>query len=174
KWGESAVRIAEIDAANVVIRAPVDGVVGDVTIRAGEYAAVGRRLLSVVPVRDIYVVANYKETQIRRFRPGGPATIKIDAFPGAEARGVIESVSPASGAEFSLLPAENATGNFTKIVQRVPVRIRITEAPKGVSLLPGMSVTATIDTRDIDVRDASIFAPRGQEREAGAAPPPAR
>lgn len=177
KWGESAVRIAEIDAGNTVIRAPTNGVVGDVSARPGEYAAVGRRLMTVVPLGDVYVVANYKETQIRRFRGGEPAVIEIDAFPGREARGVIDSVSPASGAEFSLLPPENATGNFTKIVQRVPVRIRITEKPQGVVMLPGMSVRATIDTRGAGERTASLFAPRGEERraeEVDAAPTGAR
>lgn len=171
-WAEAAVRLAEIDAENTIIRAPIDGVVGDITARAGEFAAVGRRLMSVVPVGDIYVVANFKETQIRRFRTGAPAEIEIDAYPGRKAQGVIESIAPSSGAEFSLLPPENATGNFTKIVQRVPVKIKITKAPDGVSLLPGMSATATVDTRGADLHNAAIFAPReGRDAKgAGAAP----
>lgn len=174
-WAESALRLAEIDAENTVIRAPADGVVGDISAHAGEYAQTGRRLMSVVPLGEVYVVANFKETQIRRFRAGAKAKIEIDAYPGKEAEGVIESIAPASGAEFSLLPAENATGNFTKIVQRVPVRIRITAAPEGAALLPGMSVTVTIDTRDTDLQNAAIFAPRtardAERKKGGGASP---
>jgi len=116
--------------------------------------------MALVPVADAYIVANFKETQVERIRAGERVKIEIDAYPGAEVIGAVDSLSPASGAEFSLLPPENATGNFTKIVQRLPVKVRVVEAPGHVSLLPGMSVTATVDTRGADLATASLFAPR--------------
>jgi membrane fusion protein (multidrug efflux system) len=152
--------LAKIDEANIVIRAPKDGVVGNVSVRAGEYASTGRQLMALVPVQDAYVVANFKETQVARIRPGEKVRIEIDAYPNAEIAGVVDSLSPSSGAEFSLLPPENATGNFTKIVQRLPVKIRIIEAPGDVTLLPGLSVTAAVDTRGANLKQASLFAPR--------------
>jgi membrane fusion protein (multidrug efflux system) len=114
----------------------------------------------LVPVQDAYIVANFKETQVERIRPGEKVKVEIDAYPNAEVVGVVDSLSPSSGAEFSLLPPENATGNFTKIVQRLPVKIRIETAPDYVALLPGMSVTASVDTRDAELHQASLFAPR--------------
>lgn len=157
---EATLDLAEIDETNVLIRAPADGVVGNVSIRTGEYASTGRQMMALVPVSDAYIVANFKETQVERIRAGERVKIEIDAYPGAEVIGAVDSLSPASGAEFSLLPPENATGNFTKIVQRLPVKVRVVEAPAQVALLPGMSVTATVDTRGADLATASLFAPR--------------
>ncbi len=159
-WGDAALELAQIDEANGVIRAPKDGVVGNVSIRVGEYASTGRQLMVVVPVQDAYVVANFKETQVERIRPGETVKIEVDAYPDADIVGVVDSLSPSSGAEFSLLPPENATGNFTKIVQRLPVKIRVKQEPGQIALLPGMSVVASVDTRGADLTEASLFAPR--------------
>jgi membrane fusion protein (multidrug efflux system) len=138
----------KLDLDHMVIRAPFDGVVGNRAVDPGEYVATGQRLLAVVPLQDVYVDANYKETQLGRIRPGASATVSVDAYSDATIEGTVESVAPASGAVFSLLPADNATGNFTKITQRVPVRIRIpaSEAAKG-NLRPGLSVVVEIDSR---------------------------
>jgi membrane fusion protein, multidrug efflux system len=143
---------AQLDAANVdvratLIRAPQAGRVGDKTVTVGQYANAGTRLLSVVPLDQLYVVANFKETQLALMRVGQPATISVDALDGVELRGRVVSVSPGTGAQFSLLPPQNATGNFTKIVQRVPVRIALAATPASRRLLvPGLSVTVTVDT----------------------------
>lgn len=132
-------------------------------MRAGEYASTGRQMMALVPIEDVYVVANFKETQLQRIRAGERVRIEIDAYPGADVFGVVDSLSPSSGAEFSLLPPENATGNFTKIVQRVPVKIRVTDAPVGTALIPGLSVTAAVNTRGADLTAASLFAPRNSD-----------
>ncbi|MDB5736753.1 MAG: multidrug resistance efflux pump [Sphingomonas bacterium] len=143
---------AQLGAANVnlgstVVRASVDGRVGDKSVRVGQFVQSGTRMLSVVPLNAIYISANFKETQIGLMRPGQPATIHVDALSGVDLRGHVESVSPGTGAEFSLLPPQNATGNFTKIVQRVPVRIAIDAGPDARRVLvPGLSVTVTVDT----------------------------
>jgi len=108
----------------------------------------GTRLMTVVPTQDVYLVANFKETQIARMRIGQPATLHVDALPDTELHGTVDSFSPGTGAQFALLPSENATGNFTKIVQRVPVRIRVQADPAlRDRLLPGLSVTVDVDTR---------------------------
>lgn len=144
---------AQLDAAQVnvgatVLRASIDGRVGDKTARIGQFVQAGTRLMSVVPVQQIYVEANFKETQLGLMRVGQPVTLEVDALPGVEIRGHVESVSPGTGAQFSLLPPQNATGNFTKIVQRVPVRIALDAGPETRKLLvPGMSVDVTVDTR---------------------------
>ena len=144
---------AEMDASrydlgNTVLRAPIDGVVGNRSVRIGQFAQPGRQLMVIVPIDKSYVVANFKETQIARMKPGQPVTITIDAYPDVEVRGRIDSLSPASGSRFSLLPPENATGNFTKIVQRIPVKVVVERPlPEGVRLVPGMSVVAKIDIR---------------------------
>ena len=156
---EALLQTARLNEENAVVRAPRDGVVGNLAAREGQFVTPGQRLMSLVPFDDLYVVANFKETQIRNIRPGAKATLELDAYPGKEVIGEVENFSPASGSEFSLLPPENATGNFVKIVQRVPIRIRITEAPEDVTILPGLSVTAAIDTRTGE-RDASVFSPR--------------
>ncbi len=144
---------AQLDAANVnvgatIIRASIDGRVGDKTVRIGQFVQAGTRLMSVVPVQQLYIEANFKETQLGLMRIGQPVTIDVDALPGVEIHGRVQSVSPGTGAQFSLLPPQNATGNFTKIVQRIPVRIAIDAGPETRQLLvPGMSVDVTVDTR---------------------------
>src|SRR5690606_19941887 len=138
----------KLDLEHMIVRAPFDGIVGNRAVQPGQYVATGQRLLAVVPVQDVYVDANFKETQLGRIRPGATASVSVDAFDEAPITGTVESVAPASGAVFSLLPPDNATGNFTKITQRVPVRIRIPaeEAAKG-NLRPGLSVVVDIDSR---------------------------
>jgi membrane fusion protein (multidrug efflux system) len=148
--GESAQ--AQLAAANVnlgstIVRASVNGRIGDKGVRVGQFVQSGARTMSVVPLGAIYILANFKETQIGTMRPGQPATIDVDALPGVHLRGHVESVSPGTGAQFSLLPPQNATGNFTKIVQRVPVRIAIDAGPEARRVLvPGLSVDVTVDT----------------------------
>jgi membrane fusion protein, multidrug efflux system len=130
------------------IAATEPGVVGDRAVRAGQLVQPGTRLMTLVPVRDIYLVANFKETQLGRLYRGEAVSIVLDAFPGRTLRGRIESVAPGTGSEFALLPPENASGNFTRVVQRVPVKIAIDPASlDGIELRPGLSATATVDTR---------------------------
>jgi membrane fusion protein, multidrug efflux system len=139
---------AELNLERTVIRAPIDGVVGDRQVQIGQLVRTGTPLMSVVPLHSVYVVANFKETQIERFRPGQPVVIRPDVAHGLRLRGVVESMAPASGSEFSIIPTDTATGNFTKIVQRVPVRMRIEPGQEGAELLrPGLSATVTVDTR---------------------------
>ena len=141
-------QLAQNDLDNTVIRAPVDGVAGNRAGQTGQYVKPGTQLLSLVPLPQVYVTANFKETQLTRMRPGQPAEISVDAYPDQVIEGHVESFAPASGAEFSLLPPDNATGNFTKIVQRVPVRIAVPKNGPLASLLrPGLSVVVTVDTR---------------------------
>ncbi|WP_296655017.1 HlyD family secretion protein [Paraburkholderia sp.] len=139
---------AQLDLDNTVVRSALAGRVGDRTVRVGQYVQPGTRMLTVVPVQSTYLEANFKETQIGRMRVGQPVELSVDALPGHTLHGVVDSFSPGTGAQFALLPPENATGNFTKIVQRVPVRIRLDTGPQTRSvLLPGMSVTVDVDTR---------------------------
>jgi len=117
-------------------------------LRIGEYVQAGTQLMAVVPLQAVYITANYKETQLTDVRPGQPVTIDVDTFPGTTVHGHVDSLAPASGQEFALLPPDNATGNFTKIVQRIPVNIVIdADDPLANLLRPGMSVEPTIDTR---------------------------
>ncbi|AIR91290.1 HlyD family secretion protein [Pseudomonas cremoricolorata] len=146
--------LAEHDVEDTVLRAPVDGVVGQRRVRAGQYVVPGQPLLAVVPLQQAYVVANYKETQLAAMRPGQPVRIEVDSFPGMSLSGRVASVSPASGNVFALLPSDNATGNFTKIVQRFPVRITLDRLPAGLALRPGMSVLSQVDTRPEGAADA--------------------
>jgi membrane fusion protein (multidrug efflux system) len=140
---------AERDLAFATIRAPIDGVIGNRAMQVGDYVQSGQRLASLVPLDSVYIDANFKETQLARIRPGQIVAISVDALPGRAIEGNVTSVAPASGSVFSLLPPDNATGNFTKIVQRLPVRIRV---PLGIAgeraLRPGMSVVVSVDTRD--------------------------
>ncbi|MFK3972936.1 HlyD family secretion protein [Pseudomonas sp. NPDC087358] len=138
--------LAEQNRQDTVIRAPIGGVVGQRQVRSGQYVVPGQPLLAVVPVHQTYVVANYKETQLTHMQPGQPAIIHVDSFPDLPLRGHVASFSPGSGNVFALLPSDNATGNFTKIVQRFAVRIVLDE-PQAIQVLPGMSVTTTVDTR---------------------------
>jgi membrane fusion protein (multidrug efflux system) len=140
--------LAHNDLDNTAIRAPFAGVVGNRAARVGQYVKPGTQLAALVPLPHVYVTANFKETQLTHMRPGQPVDIAVDAYPAEHFTGTIESFSPASGAQFSLLPPDNATGNFTKIVQRVPVRIALpTDAPLVQKLRPGLSVTVSVDTR---------------------------
>jgi membrane fusion protein (multidrug efflux system) len=141
-------RQAHIDVDAAVVRASIAGRVGDRTVRTGQYVQPGVRLMSVVPVQALYLTANFKETQIGAMRAGQPVTVKVDALDGRTLKGVVDSFAPGTGAQFALIPPANATGNFTKIVQRVPVRIRI-DAPEDLRqvLIPGLSVDVAVDTR---------------------------
>jgi membrane fusion protein, multidrug efflux system len=138
---------AELNLSYTTIVAAVDGTVGERTLRVGQYVTAGTQLMAVVPLHAVYIVANYKETQLPFMRPGQPATVWVDGIAGGPLKGHIDSLSPASGLEFALLPPDNATGNFTKIVQRIPVKIVFDQSiPVGL-LRPGMSVEPTVDTK---------------------------
>ncbi|WP_069266025.1 HlyD family secretion protein [Paraburkholderia nodosa] len=148
---------SQLDLDNTVVKSALAGRVGDRTVRVGQYVQPGTRMLTVVPVERTYLTANFKETQIGRMRAGQPVELHVDALPGHTLHGVVDSFSPGTGAQFALLPPENATGNFTKIVQRVPVRIRLDTGPETRSvLLPGMSVTVDVDTRSAREDDRRI------------------
>jgi membrane fusion protein (multidrug efflux system) len=139
---------AELNLGYTNVVAPVDGVVGNRSLRVGQFVQAGTQLMAVVPLDDVYVVANFKETQLTDVRTGQPVEVAIDTFPDARIKGHIDSIAPASGQEFALLPPDNATGNFTKIVQRIPVRIVLDrDDPFASQLRPGMSVVPTIDTK---------------------------
>ncbi|SDB70616.1 HlyD family secretion protein [Belnapia rosea] len=147
----AAAERARIDLANTIIRAPFDGIVGNRAAQLGHFVRTGQQLIAVAPPPERqWVTANFKETQLPRFRPGQPVRLRVDAMPGLELHGRVDSLAPATGALFSLLPPENATGNFTKIVQRVPVRLVLDgeEAAKLDLLRPGLSVAAEVDTRE--------------------------
>lgn len=144
---------AKRDLAYTKVRAPVDGVVGNRAADVGELVQPGSRLAAIVPLDTVYVDANFKETQLARMKAGQEVDIEVDAFPGRVFHGTVDSISPASGALFSLLPPENATGNFTKVVQRLPVRIALSsEATEAHVLRPGMSAVVTVDTRTEEER----------------------
>src|SRR6202790_2476684 len=138
---------AERDLDFTQVRAPVDGTFSNRLVNTGDYIVVGQRLGNVVPLDDVFIDANFKETQLKHIRPGQPVTISVDAYGHRKFAGFVDSISPAAGSVFTLLPPDNATGNFTKIVQRLPVRVRV---PKDVAkqnlLRAGMSVYATVDT----------------------------
>jgi membrane fusion protein (multidrug efflux system) len=145
---EAAQNQAELNLSYTDIVSPGDGVIGNRTLRVGQYVQAGTQLMSVVPVSKAYIVANYKETQLTGVRPGQPVEIQVDTFPGVAVRGHVDSIAPASGQEFALLPPDNATGNFTKIVQRIPVKIVLDAGgPLAGDLRPGMSVYPSIDTK---------------------------
>ena len=139
---------AELNLTYTTIVSPVDGVVAARTLRLGQYVQAGTQLMAVVPVSTAYIIANYKETQLADVRPGQKVEVDVDTFPGHPFRGRVDSIAPASGQEFALLPPDNATGNFTKVVQRIPVKIVLDPgSPLADALRPGMSVTPTIDTK---------------------------
>lgn len=139
---------AQHDLEDTVLRAPADGVIGNLSVAEGDYVTPGSRLLAVVPLNRVYVEANFKETQIENLVPGTEVEIEIDAFPDRSFAGTVQGVSPASGSVFSLLPPENATGNFTKVVQRLPVRIAVPQEVAAQGWLrPGLSVIAIADPR---------------------------
>ncbi|TBF24544.1 HlyD family secretion protein (plasmid) [Rhizobium leguminosarum] len=140
---------AELNLSYATISAPVDGTVGNRTLRVGQYVQAGTLLMSVVPTTAAYVIANYKETQLTDVKAGQPVDIEVDMFPGRTYHGHVDSLAPASGQEFALLPPDNATGNFTKVVQRIPVRIVLDgDAAANGDLRPGMSVQPSIDTKN--------------------------
>jgi membrane fusion protein, multidrug efflux system len=159
--GTKKQRAADIEAAKATlaaaklklgytrITAPFDGVVGDRQVQPNDYVNVGSNLINVVPLPNVYIIANYKETQLTRVRPGQSVDVIVDSFPNERLHGRVERISPASGSQFALLPPDNATGNFTKVVQRVPVRIALDKGqPLLERLLPGMSVVTQIHTDD--------------------------
>jgi membrane fusion protein (multidrug efflux system) len=129
------------------IRAPVDGIVTKKGVEVGQLVAVGQPLMTIVPLSDVWVTANLKETQVRDVRPGEKVELEVDAYPGLKFEGHVESISPATGAKFSLLPPDNATGNYTKVVQRIPVRVRVDRADAAHPLRPGMSAVVRIHAR---------------------------
>jgi membrane fusion protein (multidrug efflux system) len=141
-------RQAELNVGYTNIVSPIDGVVGNRTLRVGQYVQAGTQLMAVVPLASTYVVANFEETQLADIRPHEPVDIAVDTYSGKTVRGHVDSIAPASGQEFALLPPDNATGNFTKIVQRIPVKIAIDRNdPLRGDLRPGMSVTATVNIK---------------------------
>jgi membrane fusion protein, multidrug efflux system len=140
--------VARLSLGYTEIRAPIDGVVGNRSARAGAYATVGSQLLAIVPASALWVDANFKESQLAHVREGEPAEVIADVLPGFSFHGRVESLAPATGAQFSVIPPENATGNFTKIVQRVPVRIWLEEDAAEIGRLrSGLSVVVHIDER---------------------------
>jgi membrane fusion protein, multidrug efflux system len=147
---------AELNLSYTALVAPVDGVIGNRTLRVGQYVQAGSQLMSVVPNQTAYIIANYKETQLADVKRGQPVDIEVDTFPGQVFKGHVDSLAPASGQEFALLPPDNATGNFTKVVQRIPVKIVLDEtSAHTVVLRPGMSVYPTIDTKAAATQIAS-------------------
>ena len=148
-------RQAELNVGYTTISAPVDGTIGARSLRVGQYVTPGTQLVAVVPLHAAYIIANYKETQLAHVRPGQPVRITVDGLPGVAVTGRVDSIAPASGLEFALLPPDNATGNFTKIVQRIPVKIMINEnTVKAGRLRSGMSVIPTIDTKSTRAAEA--------------------
>jgi membrane fusion protein (multidrug efflux system) len=168
---KATAQLARNQLDDTTIRAPVAGVAGNRAGQIGQYVRPGTQLLSLVPLPNVYVTANFKETQLTLMRPGQPAEISVDAYPDQPIIGHIESFAPGSGAQFSLLPPDNATGNFTKIVQRVPVRIAVpADGPLAALLRPGLSVVVTVDTR----KPGDAVAAGGIVGAAQAGTPPSR
>ena len=159
---------AALNLSYTRITAPVDGTVGARSLRVGQYVQAGTQLMAVVPLDAVYVVANFKETQLTYVRDGQPVELHIDSFPGHKLRGHVDSLSPASGLEFALLPPDNATGNFTKVVQRVPVKIVLDDQSLTGLLRPGMSAEPTVDTK------ATVLAAREHQSRLAANPVPVR
>lgn len=149
---ETQVAKAERDLGFTEVRAPVDGILSNRLVNMGDYVTVGQRLAYIVPLDQVYIDANFKETQLERVRPGQPVTISVDAYGSRKFAGTVESISPAAGSIFTLLPPDNATGNFTKVVQRLPVRVHVPADVARENLLrAGMSVYAIVDTKAVDV-----------------------
>ncbi|TWB06321.1 HlyD family secretion protein [Bradyrhizobium stylosanthis] len=144
---------AALNLSYTEITAPVDGTVGARSLRVGQYVQAGTQLMAVVPLDAVYVVANFKETQLTHVRPGQPVELHVDSFRSHTLRGHVDSLSPASGLEFALLPPDNATGNFTKIVQRVPVKIVLDDHSLTGLLRPGMSAVPTVNTKQTVVAE---------------------
>ena len=142
---------AKLDLAHAEVRAPVDGIVGMHDLQVGEYINVGQAAMPLVATSTIWVEANFKETELTRMKIGQPATLTVDTYPGVKWKAHVASISPASGGEFSVLPAQNATGNWVKIVQRIPVRLEIDDADRvdAPVLRSGMSAEVDVDLRDV-------------------------
>jgi membrane fusion protein, multidrug efflux system len=148
---------AERDLSFTVLKAPFDGVVGNLAVQTGDLVSPGQRLAALVPIENLYIEANFKETQVADIKPGAKVKIEIDAIEGHELEGTVESISPASGAVFSLLPPENATGNFTKVIQRVPVRIALPKAAlESGHMRAGLSVVVAVDSRTGDANAVHV------------------
>lgn len=146
--GRADLETARLNLGYTEIRSPIDGYIGNRAAQVGAYVANGAYLLSVIPAQGLWVDANFKEDQLARMRPGQPATVVADVLPGKVLRGHVESLAPGTGAVFSVIPPENATGNFTKIVQRVPVRVALDDGDARLGeLRPGLSTTVSVDTR---------------------------
>jgi membrane fusion protein (multidrug efflux system) len=141
---KAASDLAQIDLDNTVVHAPVDGVIGNRQVRIGRLVAPGASLLDIVPVRDVWVVANFKETQVEHIKPGQRVRIKVDGYPDQTLAGVVDSFAPGSGSAFSMLPTDNATGNFVRVVQRVPVKIRFVNNPLPGRIVPGLSARVDV------------------------------
>ncbi|MFQ1610131.1 HlyD family secretion protein [Aeromonas veronii] len=145
---EAQLEQAKLELGYTELRAPADGIIGKRSLREGLYVQSGMQVASLVPLQQVWVEANFKETQLAHMQPGQKVEVVLDAYPDQPVEGIIDSLAPATGAKFALLPPENATGNFTKIVQRVPVKIRIPEpGPLAGKLLPGLSTEVIVDTR---------------------------
>ncbi|MEW6341891.1 MAG: HlyD family secretion protein [Pseudomonadota bacterium] len=143
----AALALAQLDLDHTTIRAASDGVVGQRTVRTGQYVETGQPLLAVVPLQDVYVIANFKETEVATMSAGQPVEIDVDSYGGHTLHGRVLSIAPGSGAQFALLPPDNATGNFTKVVQRIPVKIAVDAGQReAIALRPGMSVVARVHT----------------------------
>jgi len=142
---EAAQDLARIDLENTVVRAPVGGVIGNRQVRVGRLVSPGAPLLDIVPVNNVWLVANFKETQVANIRPGQRVRVSIDGYPDRTFEGVVDSFAPGSGSAFSLLPSDNATGNFIRVVQRVPVKIRLVNNPLPGRIVPGLSARVAID-----------------------------
>src|ERR1700675_1525550 len=159
---------AELNLGYTSIVAPIDGIVGNRTLRIGQFVQAGTQLMSVVPVAGAYVVANFKETQLTDVRAGQAVDIAVDMFPGQVVHGRVDSIAPASGQEFALLPPDNATGNFTKVVQRIPVKIALDpDNSSPVELRPGMSVIPTIETKSQARDRRAVAAAKASNKAAG-------
>lgn len=141
---QAALSPAALDLEHCRVRAPVDGVIGNRKARVGRFATPGTALLDLVPVHDVWIVANFKETQMKHIRIGQNARISVDGYPGTVLAGVVDSLAPGSGSAFSLLPPDNATGNFVRVVQRVPIKITLKDKALNGLLVPGLSVRATL------------------------------
>jgi membrane fusion protein (multidrug efflux system) len=165
---EAVQRQAELNLGYTNIVAPIDGVIGNRSLRIGQYVQAGTQLMSVVPVAGAYVVANFKETQLTDVREGQAVDIAVDMFPGQVVHGRVDSIAPASGQEFALLPPDNATGNFTKVVQRIPVKIALSRDDSSpVELRPGMSVIPTVETRSQARNRQAIAASKRSNKVSG-------
>ncbi|MBH61417.1 MAG: multidrug transporter [Alphaproteobacteria bacterium] len=153
---EAELTLAQINLRYTVVHAPSSGIVGNLRVEQGEYVRPGARLAAVVPLHQVWIIANYKETQLTNMVPGQSVSVEVDTFPGVEVKGHVDSMAPASGAQFSLLPPDNATGNYTKVVQRIPVKI-VLEPGHSLEgrLRPGMSVITRVDTRTDAQRERS-------------------